>query len=143
MKAPRLVRSASFHDHRYPAVRWDPLKRQCDPTALENHDVVVHLAGENVAQGRWTEAKKQGIKDSRILGTTYLCEMLANLEHRPKLLLSASATGYYGIRDPHEKLTEESDSGTGFLASVARQWERATEAAQASGIRVEVGRAQD
>jgi uncharacterized protein (TIGR01777 family) len=96
----------------------------------------VHLAGESIATGRWTAARKARILESRAKGTRLLAEALAGLEPRPKVLVSASAIGYYGDRGD-EALTEDSGSGSAFfLSNVCRQWESATEPAADAGIRV-------
>jgi uncharacterized protein len=94
----------------------------------------VHLAGENIAE-RWTAAKKVRIRDSRVKGTQVLCEALAHLASPPKVLVSASAIGYYGDRG-EEILTEESAPGTAFLSEVCRAWEAAADPARQKGIRV-------
>lgn len=116
-------------------VLWDPAAGQIDKKALEGFDAVVHLAGDNIASGRWTPEKKRSIRESRIEGTTLLSGTLASLARPPKVLISASAIGYYGDRG-EEVLTEESAPGSGFLAEVCRQWEAATLAAKNKGIRV-------
>jgi uncharacterized protein (TIGR01777 family) len=105
-----------------------------DASALEGVDAVVHLAGENIAQ-RWTSSQKAKIRDSRIKGTQLLCETLARLSSPPKVLVSASAIGYYGDRG-EQILTEDSPLGRGFLAEVCRGWEAATEPARQRGLRV-------
>lgn len=115
-------------------VAWDVAARTIDPAALDGVDAVVHLAGESVA-GRWTAAKKQRILESRRAGTAFLADTLAALPQRPRVLVSASAVGWYGSRGT-ETLTEASAPGEGFLAGVARAWEEATAAAAAAGIRV-------
>jgi len=120
-------------------IRWDPSVGQLDPQAVDGFDAVVHLAGENIAQGRWTAEKKARIRDSRVQGTGLLCRALAETARPPKVLVSASAVGYYGNRGD-EELGETSAAGTGFLAEVCRQWEAATEPAAAAGIRVVCGR---
>jgi uncharacterized protein (TIGR01777 family) len=97
-------------------------------------DAVIHLAGEPIAEGRWTEEKKRRIRESRVQGTRVLSEALAGLKHKPSVLLSASAIGYYGARGS-EILTEESAPGDDFLAKVCREWEEATEPAARAGIR--------
>lgn len=102
-------------------------------------DAVIHLAGENIASGRWTKRKKKRILQSRLEGTQQLAEYCAGLEHRPKLFLSASAIGYYGNRGT-EWVDEESRRGTNFVAEVCRQWEVATVPARNAGIRVVNGR---
>jgi uncharacterized protein (TIGR01777 family) len=116
-------------------LRWDPEKGEIDSAGLEGLDAVVHLAGENIASGRWNAARKAAIGDSRVNGTRLLCEALAGLARPPKALVCASAIGYYGDRG-EELLTEESPPGTGFLAEVSREWEAASEPAVRKGIRV-------
>jgi len=114
---------------------WDPARGLIDASRLDGVDAVVHLAGENIAAGRWTPARKAEIRRSRVFGTRNLCEVLARLPHPPKVLVSASAIGLYGDRGA-EILTEESAAGTGFLAEVCREWEAAAEPAARVGIRV-------
>jgi uncharacterized protein (TIGR01777 family) len=126
----RLVREAAAD-----AVRWDPATGLQDPAGLVGVDAVVHLAGENIAARRWTDAQKDAIRRSRVEGTRRLCEALAALPRPPRVLVAASATGFYGDRGD-ERLTEESAAGTGFLAEVCREWEAATEPAERAGIRV-------
>jgi uncharacterized protein (TIGR01777 family) len=115
------------------AARWDPLTGFVDASSLEGVDGVVHLAGESIDE-RWTAAKKVSIRDSRVKGTEVLCEALAQLASPPKILVSASAIGYYGDRG-EEILREESAPGSGFLAEVCRAWEAATEPARQAGLR--------
>ncbi len=114
--------------------RWDPSSGVIDRTALEGHDAVIHLAGESVA-GKWTADKKARIRASRIDGTRRLAEALAALERPPRVLVCASAIGFYGDRGD-ERLTEASAPGRGFLADVVREWEAAAEPARRRGIRV-------
>ncbi len=116
-------------------VLWDPAEGIRDLPKLAGVDGVVHLAGENIAAGRWTEARKAEIRRSRVEGTRRLCESLAKLGARPKVLVSASAIGFYGDRGV-EILTEDSAPGSDFLAGVCREWEAATELASRAGIRV-------
>jgi len=116
-------------------VLWDPQAGAIDSASLEGLDAVVHLAGESIAGGRWTAARKARILESRVKGTSLLAETLAGLRERPKVLVSASAVGYYGDRG-EEALREENASGSGFLAGVCRQWEAAAAPAAQSGIRV-------
>lgn len=116
-------------------VQWGPDAGFIDAARLEGLDGVVHLAGENIATGRWTAEKKAMIRDSRVDGTRLLCDALAGLKQPPKVLVCASAIGYYGDRGD-EFLTEESAPGTGFLAGVCREWEAATQSAEQKGIRV-------
>jgi uncharacterized protein (TIGR01777 family) len=113
---------------------WRPEHFQCHIDPETPIDAVIHLAGENIA-GRWTEAKKERILESRRQGTRLLCEAMTRWNPRPRILISASGVGYYGDRGT-EMLTEESSRGTGFLADVAQAWEEAAAPAQAAGIRV-------
>jgi len=113
-------------------VRWDPA-RPLAPEAISGFDAVVHLAGESIV-GRWTEAKKRRIRESRVQGTRHLAEALAAAPQRPRVLISASAIGYYGDRG-EETLREDSSSGEGFLPEVCREWEEAAEPAATAGIR--------
>jgi uncharacterized protein (TIGR01777 family) len=116
-------------------VRWDPAANRFDATPLEGCEVIVHLAGENIAGRRWNESVKEKIRNSRVQGTRVLSEGLAALPSRPNLLICASAIGFYGDRG-EEKLTEESEPGSGFLASVVQQWEDACSPARDAGIQV-------
>ena len=104
-------------------VVWSPGRGTLDTAGLEGLDGVVHLAGEPIL-GRWTAAKRARIRDSRVAGTTLLAQSLAGLARKPRVLVCASASGYYGNRG-EELLTEESAPGTGFLADVCREWEAA------------------
>lgn len=115
-------------------IPWDPAAGTLDAGALEGMDAAVHLAGESLS-GAWTKARKAAIVESRVAGTRLLSSALAGLSNPPKVLLSASATGYYGNRGD-EVLTEESPSGAGFLAELCREWEAATQPVSAAGIRV-------
>lgn len=114
--------------------QWDPDAGEIDPGAFAGTDAVVHLAGENIS-GRWTEAKKARILESRVGGTRTVAQALAGLSEPPKVLVGSSAVGYYGDRGD-EVLAEESSSGSLFLSEVCRQWEAATEPAAKKGIRV-------
>lgn len=115
-------------------VRWDPATGTIDAAGLAGVDGAVHLAGEGIAEHRWTEAQKRRIRESRTAGTRLLAETLATLEPRPAVLLSGSAVGYYG--DGGEAvLTEASPHGTGFLSDVVMAWEEAARPATDAGIR--------
>lgn len=116
------------------AIAWDPARGTIDRAALEGCDAIVHLAGENVF-GRWTAAKKRRIRESRVAGTRLVSEAIAGLERPPRVLLAASAVGYYGDRAAAE-LTEQAPAGDDFLAQVAREWEAATAPAARGGVRV-------
>ncbi|MGH7701577.1 MAG: TIGR01777 family oxidoreductase [Gemmatimonadales bacterium] len=127
----RLVRSAPAAGE----IRWNPAAGELDPNHLEGLDAVVHLAGENIAGGWWTAERKRRILESRVQGTRLLAGVLAGLKSPPKVLVSASAVGYYGDRGD-SILTEESPAGEGFLAAVAEAWESAAKPARTVGIRV-------
>ncbi len=113
---------------------WDPERGMIDCDGLEGIDAAIHLAGENVF-GRWSPAKKQRIRESRVQGTRLLSDALAGLTRPPKTLLAASAIGYYGDRGD-EAVSEWSAPGEDFLAYVSRDWEGATTPAARAGIRV-------
>lgn len=131
-QAVRLVRSAAKGED---AVRWDPGRGEIDADALEGLDAAVHLAGENIASGRWNEDTKRRIRDSRVKGTQLLAATLAARRQPPRVLVCASAIGYYGDRGG-DVMTESSQAGTGFLADVCREWEAASQPAADAGIRV-------
>lgn len=129
--AMRIVRSEGQPG----TVRWDIDGGRIDAAALEGLDGVVHLAGEGIAEKRWTDEQKRKILESRTKGTVLLAGALASLADKPPVLVSGSAIGFYGNRHD-EQLTETSPRGEGFLADVVVAWEAATEAAVAAGIRV-------
>ena len=114
---------------------WDPGSGLLSPDAFDGAGAVVHLAGENIASGRWTSARRSRIRDSRVLGTRLLCETLATLDNPPPVLVSSSAIGYYGDRSA-QMLDESALPGSGFLAEVCQAWEAAVEPARKCGIRV-------
>lgn len=122
-----------------PEVEWHPEKGLIDKEQLEGIEAVVHLAGENIAEGRWTSEKKRAILESRVNGTVLLSETLATLKRPPAVFLSASAIGYYGNRGD-ELLTETSAPGSDFLAHVCQEWEKATTPAAEQGIRTVLAR---
>jgi uncharacterized protein (TIGR01777 family) len=118
-------------------VRWDIERGEIENASkLEGHDAVIHLAGESVAEGHWTEDKKRRIRDSRVKGTRLLVTTLARLQQPPKVFLSASAIGLYGTDRADEILTEESAPGADFLAGVCREWEAEALRAKDFGARV-------
>jgi uncharacterized protein (TIGR01777 family) len=127
----RLVRGSAGPGE----VQWDPSQGQLDAGALDGADAAVHLAGEGIADKRWTSDQKRRILDSRIASTTLLAGRLADSGHPPSVLVSGSAVGYYGDGGD-AVLDEDAPVGSGFLAEVCRQWEAATEPAANAGIRV-------
>ena len=124
---PEFDRSACF--------RWDPSNEPPPAEAFDECRTVFHLAGEPVAEGRWTESKKALIRDSRVAGTRHLVNGLRKLERRPEVLVSASAVGIYGSRGD-EILNESATPAEGFLADVCREWEAEAQAAEDLGMRV-------
>ncbi|MCB9925691.1 MAG: TIGR01777 family protein [Planctomycetaceae bacterium] len=116
-------------------VTWDPQADSFDASPLEGVDAVVHLAGENIGKSRWNAKLKQRMRDSRVHATRVLCEGFAKMPTRPKVLVCASAIGFYGDRGD-EMLSEESMPGTGYLAELVKDWEAATTPAAEAGIRV-------
>ncbi len=131
----RVVRLRRGAPTRGDDVGWEPGAGRIDAPALEALDAVVHLAGEGIGEKRWTDAQKRRILASRTRGTELLVGALATREQKPKVLVSASAIGYYGDRGD-EVLTEESAPGRDFLAHVCEQWEASTAPAADAGIRV-------
>ncbi len=116
-------------------ITWDPEAGTIDKKGIDGADVVIHLAGESIAEGKWTPEKKERIKESRVKGTTLLAGTLAGLDNPPSALIAASAIGYYGDRG-EEILKEDSGSGQGFLPLVCEAWEASTAPASEKGIRV-------
>jgi uncharacterized protein len=114
---------------------WSPAESRIDPHALDGVDAVVHLAGAGIGDHRWTDDYKRELLESRTKGTTLIAEAIASADNGPTVLLSGSAIGIYGARGD-EVLTEESAPGGGFLADICVQWEQATGAADAAGVRV-------
>ena len=126
----RLVRRPSVANE----ISWDPEAGDLDTSALGGVDAVIHLAGEPIV-GRWTAAKKRRVLESRVRGTQLLASAVAGLAQPPRVLVAASAVGYYGDRGG-EVLTEASPPGEGFLAEVTQAWEGAADPARRRGIRV-------
>lgn len=116
-------------------IPWNPQSGLVNFTGFSGVDAVVHLAGENIATGRWTPAKKLRIRDSRVVGTRNLCKALAAMPNPPRVLVCASAIGYYGDRGDHP-LDESEPPGHGFLPEVCNEWEEATRPAIDAGLRV-------
>lgn len=116
-------------------IEWDPASGALDSDALEGIDAAINFAGVGIGDRRWTQAHKRAVLDSRLDSTDLLSRTLATLDPRPRVLISASAIGYYGGRGD-EILTEESSPGTDFVAEVCVPWEAATSPASEAGIRV-------
>lgn len=128
----RLIRRAPTSSRE---IGWDPATGALDPADLRPADVVVNLGGAGLGDHRWTPAYRRTILRSRTQPTGLLARTLAGLDDRPRVLLQASAVGYYGDRGD-EILTETSEPGEGFLVDVVRAWEAATAPAQEAGVRV-------
>ncbi|MGW1025215.1 TIGR01777 family oxidoreductase [Streptomyces sp. NPDC002577] len=117
------------------SAQWDPVNGRLQPGALDGVDAVVHLAGAGIGDKRWNAAYKQEIRDSRVHGTRTIARACAELEAPPRVLISASATGYYG--DTGDRPTDENaPAGDDFLAGVCADWEAAADPAREAGIRV-------
>ncbi len=133
-----LSRSPERHQHRMPAgtrlVPWDGRTPAGWGHVLEEVDAVVNLAGENIAAGRWTEQRKQRIRESRLNAGKALVDAMAAARQKPPVLIQASAVGYYGPRGD-EVVTEETPPGTDFLAQLAVEWEASTEPVEQYGVR--------
>jgi uncharacterized protein (TIGR01777 family) len=127
----RLVRTPSTEKQ---TIQWDPQLGNIDRDRLSGFEAVVHLAGENIAK-RWTRKQKARIRHSRVEGTQLLCGALSRTTAPPKILVSASAVGFYGDRGD-EILDEQSPTGRGFLADVCREWEEAALSMREKGARV-------
>jgi uncharacterized protein (TIGR01777 family) len=115
-------------------LQWDG-RSLISPGSLRGVGAVFHLAGEPIAGGRWNEARKERIRSSRVAGTRALVESIANMEDKPRVLVCASAVGYYGSRGD-EILAEDATEGDDFLAQVCVAWEREARAAERHGVRV-------
>ncbi|MFM8641231.1 MAG: NAD-dependent epimerase/dehydratase family protein, partial [Phycisphaerales bacterium] len=130
----RIVRGSA--DHARGDVAWDPKGNTFDAAALEGLDAVVHLAGAGIADSKWTPERKRVIRDSRVLPTHALARTLAGLRAKPRVLVCASAIGWYGDRPASDPVDEASTRGHGYLAAVCEAWERAADPAREAGIRV-------
>ncbi len=126
----RLVRNPQEN-----AVYWNPPKGEMNKEDFEGFDAIIHLAGKNIASGKWTNRLKEEIFQSRCRDTWLLSQLLTRLEKPPQTLIVASAAGYYGNRGD-ELLTESNGAGEGFLAGVCKKWEEATSSIESRGVRV-------
>jgi uncharacterized protein (TIGR01777 family) len=117
------------------AVQWDPVLGVFDAAAAEGADALVHLAGASIASGRWNAPRKNLVRTSRIDATRHLMGALSKLQRPPRVIVTASAIGYYGSRGD-EVLTEASTSGSDFLAALCREWEAETARGAEFGARV-------
>ncbi len=131
-----LVRKPFPTDRAHKISLWNPDKDMIYPSEIENQDIVIHLAGKNLDALHWSDSHKRAILESRTRSTDLLSRTLAKLKQPPKLMLAASAIGFYGNRPASEVLDETCATGDGFMADVCRQWEDATLPAQEATIRV-------
>lgn len=129
----RLVRNHGMVSRH--AIHWDPVRGNFSKEDFEGFDAVIHLAGENIAAGRWTKKRKNRLFLSRCRDTWLLSQILSRSERPPKIVICASALGFYGNRG-NEEVTEMSPKGEGFLADLCGKWEDATQAIQSRGSRV-------
>ncbi|HEY0703323.1 MAG TPA: TIGR01777 family oxidoreductase [Candidatus Acidoferrales bacterium] len=120
-------------------VRWNPTSAIVDVPAMEGFDAIVHLSGASIAKGRWTSARKQVLRSSRVDTTRVLVDALARVNRKPSVFICASGIGYYGSRGD-EILTESSGNGSDFLGLVCRAWEAEAARASANGIRTAIMR---
>lgn len=132
-RVTRLVRRAPSGPDE---LAWDPAAGTIDADGLRGVDAVVHLAGEGIGDARWSEAHKRRVLTSRVEGTGLLARTLAALDGGPRVLVSGSAIGWYGAHRGDERLTEDSETGDGFLAELVRRWEAAAQPAVDAGLRV-------
>lgn len=129
----RLVRSDTCLIER--CLQWEPSDGKIDTERLNGFDAFISLGGANLSGRRWTARFKQEIRDSRVIPTQLLAETITRLRQKPKLWLSASAIGYYGV-SPEGMVDESSPAGDDFLADVCAEWESATDPARKAGVRV-------
>lgn len=133
LKLQRKAENSASTDH----ITWDPATSTFQNSErLEHVDAVVHLAGANIAEKKWSAKRKKVLIESRVSFTKALCKALVTLKNPPKTLITASGMGIFGNRDRDDILTEDSKMGEGFLADLAHDWELACEEARKSGMRV-------
>lgn len=121
------------------AARWDGRTAQGWVSLLDGDSAVVHLAGESVAEGRWTAEKKRRIRDSRVVSGAAVMDALREAPVKPRVLIQSSAVGYYGGRGD-EVIPEDTPPGHDFLAEVCQEWEASTAEAESLGVRRAVAR---
>lgn len=131
-KVSKLVRKTPSQPYE---IYWDPAQQKINPSDIEGFDAIVNLAGDPIAEGRWTAAKKQRILESRIQSTKLLVDTIGKLTQKPKVLVNASAIGFYG-NSGDAIVTETSKPGTDFLADVCQQWEKTADSVEAFGVRL-------
>ena len=131
---PGAARKDAAGEH-VQAVQWDPVAGRFDAAGAEGAEALIHLAGASIAEGRWTASRKELLRTSRIDATRHLIGALAKLQRPPRVIVAASAIGYYGNRG-EESLTEASAPGNDFLAGICREWESEAARGAQFGARV-------
>lgn len=115
---------------------WDPMKDEMDPEAIEYADAVIHLAGENISAGKWTNSQKKKIIESRVNSSTLLYKCIKSAKDKPKKFISASAVGFYGSVSKEQVFKESDPPGDDFLAETVIQWEKSVDPIEKLGIKV-------
>lgn len=134
--SPRLLSRNANIEAEIPQFEWDINQEKIDSAAFKDVDVLIHLAGANVSEGRWTDSRKKEIMDSRVKSTRLLFDAIQQMEDRPKLMICSSATGYYGNREFEHQSSEEDKAGSDFLATVCRHWEEEADRFRQLNMRV-------
>lgn len=135
-RSPLEHKCAECAGGRIEFVQWTPQKAGDWMKVVEGADAVVHLAGANVADERWTPERKKELRESRTISTSLLAEAIAKAEKKPGVFVSASGVGHYGMKAGDKILDETSPTGDDFLATLTKDWEDATKAAETAGVRV-------
>ncbi|MBP1639394.1 MAG: hypothetical protein H6Q17_977 [Bacteroidetes bacterium] len=130
-----LSRSGKQKKDDFPVYYWDIDKQIIDPKAILSSDFIIHLAGENIGEKRWTEERKKEIISSRILPTQLLFDAVSKSTHKPQAFISASAIGYYGAVTSEHIFTEQDPAANDFLGNTCRQWESEADKFEEFGIR--------
>jgi len=134
--SPRLASRTADLNANVPQYEWNISENKIDQRALDEVDAIIHLAGANVAEGRWTKKRKDEILESRVNSTRILFEAVEKLEKKPRTLICASATGYYGLQELEHVSNEEEKAGSDFLAQVCQKWETEADRFETLGMRV-------
>lgn len=121
----------------YPAYHWDFKKQYINPLALQGADAIVHLAGANLADARWSPARKKELLDSRVETTKLLAQAIEKQSVKPKVFVACSAVGFYGSQD-NTILTESSPKGNDFMSEICEKWEQSSESIRKQGIRTPI-----
>lgn len=135
-RSPLEHKCAECAGGRIEFVQWTPQKAGDWMKVVGGADAVVHLAGANVADERWTPERKKELRESRTISTSLLAEAIAKAEKKPGVFVSASGVGHYGMKAGDKILDETSPTGDDFLATLTKDWEDATKAAETAGVRV-------